>query len=74
MISLSDDDLEQAFFLSQTIGNCNLLCYNDSKHAYKEGLVSNSCYILCYTMLVTSDYYKESYSSAYSTLSCYSYV
>ena len=70
MMSLSDAYFDQASFVPQTIGNCNWLCYNDSKHAYKEGLVSNSWYILCFTMLVTSDAYKESSRSSYSTVTC----
>ena len=70
MMSLSDAYFDQASFVPQTIGNYNWLCYNDSKHAYEEGLVSNSWYILCFTMLVTSDAYKVSPRSSYSAFTC----
>ena len=68
-MSLSDAYFDQVSFFLKTIGNCNWLCYNGSKHGYEEGLVSNSWYILFFTMLVTLDAYKVSSFLSYSALS-----
>ena len=70
MMSLSDAYFDQVLFVPQTICNCALLCYNGSKRAYEEGLVSNSWYIFCFTMLVTSDAYKMSSRLSYSIFAC----
>ena len=48
-MSLSDAYLDQVSFVPQTIGKCDWQFYNDSKHAYEEGLVSRFClYIVIY--------------------------